>query len=107
MAHKNTHRYYSHNYDRSYSVGMSNLLKMRKYDEMKKQSTMQRGEKILSLSEMTVALNRSFQQLQASMSATARDKRIDPQVLMAKTMKQTKLLINKCMEEKSGYATWR
>jgi hypothetical protein len=88
-------------------VGMSNLVKMRKYDEMKKQSTMQRGEKILSLSEMTVALNRSFQQLQASMSATARDKRIDPQVLMAKTMKQTKLLINKCMEEKSGYATWR
>lgn len=88
-------------------MGMSNLVKMRKYDEMKKQSTMQRGEKILSLSEMTVALNRSFQQLQASMSATARDKRIDPQVLMAKTMKQTKLLINKCMEEKSGYATWR
>lgn len=88
-------------------MGMSNLVKMRKYDEMKKQSTMQRGEKILSLSEMTVALNRSFQQLQASMSATARDKRIDPQILMAKTMKQTKLLINKCMEEKSGYATWR
>ena len=47
---------------------------------------------------MTLALSRSFQQLQASMCATARDKKIDPKVLMAKTMRQTELLINKCME---------
>jgi hypothetical protein len=56
---------------------------------------------------MTVALNHSFQQLQASMNATARDRKIDPELLMFKTMKQTKLLINKCMEEKGAYATWR
>ncbi len=32
VALRNSHRYYSHNYDRSYSVGMSNLVKMRRYD---------------------------------------------------------------------------
>lgn len=74
---------------------------------MKKQSTLKRGEKILSLDEMTNSLNHSFQRLQASMSVTAREKKIDPQILMNKTMKQTKLLIDKCMEAKGGFATWR
>jgi hypothetical protein len=57
---------------------MSNLAKMRKYDEMKKSSTLQRGEKILSLNEMSLALDRSFHQLQASWAASARGKKIDP-----------------------------
>lgn len=86
---------------------MSNLVKMRKYDELKKSSTLQRGEKVLTTEQLTKALSASFQKLHTSMSATVRDKKMDPEVLMNRTMKQNKLLIDKFMESKGGFATWR
>jgi hypothetical protein len=38
-------------------MGMMNLAKMKKYDEMKKTSTLKRGERILTINEMTKALS--------------------------------------------------
>ena len=40
--------YYSHNYDRSYSLGMTNLSKMQRYDHLKKTSALKKGDKIVS-----------------------------------------------------------
>ena len=45
---KSSHSYYSYNYDRTYSSGMTNLAKMKQYELMKHSSTLSRGEKALS-----------------------------------------------------------
>ena len=41
-------------------MGMTNLSKMKKYDELKKTSTMKKGEKIMDTQELSDALSVSF-----------------------------------------------
>jgi len=107
-----SHSYYSLNYDRSYSQGMTNLAKMKKYDAMKKVSTLKRGEKIMSIGEASIALSRSFNNLESVLKSSKKDRKMDPTALMMRTTKRNKLLVDKLMDQSrsgsiSGFTTWR
>jgi hypothetical protein len=52
MTKSHSYGFYSNNYDRTYSKGMTNLSKMKRYDDLKNSITRKRGEKVLSLSEI-------------------------------------------------------
>ncbi len=72
---------------------------------MKRQSTLKRGEKILSMTQLTEALRVSFNQLNSTMVCNSRERKMDPNEFFQKTVKKNSLLVKKLMEK--GSSTWR